>query len=750
MTGTWPLAITGTKHAEEEFPDVTLEPGRHGRHSRALVQRLWNCITRNRWKKYVPNILPQFLERFGYYDTFALPTGTIGIIAAMTVLISLWEFGNRPTTEAHIGFWSKFVVDGWATRTTTISCAILRICLAAQSFTCCYMVASLVLEYDQVAKGNDTKLMTIYQSVNAGPNDIMMLLLKRFSFERNQIGLAVAALMALSILVSQMFSTILISDMNNIIIPGNNLSTKVLYDQDVSYPLKSSLETFPSEYPLFAEHATSPFFVKGNQSSPGLSDSGGVVRAFFPLKSPERQSISSYSGPASVAELHYICFPPEMSHHNATYTVDPDYLPPWYKLLLTGRLKFPSQLNEYTKLLARDLPSLGNFNWTSSYWEFNCTLAFSTFTTCVLDGPIFDNGTWGREAPFNLSPHWNLVFSSQYPVSVGTAGAAYEGEWGTTTITFTIENSTVEESRGVKIFRPRIIVPIKYSLCLGWSIPSDRNIVAEVASNVTEPVLGQLRVDNTMNTTAIQNQLGVATHNARDTDHQSRGIFDMKSNDRLIPVSYSYGPPRYWSAMNWCIYPPNNNNESFKIGCAGITGDTNGYELGKLNPVFNALFINTLRDTGKLVFAIEAVQTLLYASAYYQTMFAFDMEAQATMTLFTLVLVPRRWRGLIVVGSFVSLHFILLASVIWVYVSSRSFRSQSSTNTSYEALENGGKNGRKYIGDSADPLVVPLEDFETQTPHNEYVGEQTISSVVGDILTTIRDSVSSMRHRATL
>jgi hypothetical protein len=166
--------------------------------------------------------------------------------------------------------------------------------------------------------------------------------------------------------------------------------------------------------------------------------------------------------------------------------------------------------------------------------------------------------------------------------------------------------------------------------------------------------------------------------------------------------------------------------------------------------VFNALFINTLRDTGKLVFAIEAVQTLLYASAYYQTMFAFDMEGQATMTLFTLVLVPRLWRGLIVVGSFVALHFILLTSIIWVYVGSQSFRSQSTTNTSYEALENGGKNGRKYIGDSADPLVVPLEDFETQTSHNEYVGEQTISSVEGDILTANRDSVSRMRHRATL
>ena len=77
-------------------------------------------------------------------------------------VISLWEFGNRPTTNDHIGFWSKFVLDGLTTRVTTVSCAILRIFIVAQSFTCCCIVASLALEYDQVTKEKDVKLMTIY------------------------------------------------------------------------------------------------------------------------------------------------------------------------------------------------------------------------------------------------------------------------------------------------------------------------------------------------------------------------------------------------------------------------------------------------------------------------------------------------------------------------------------------------------------------------------------------------------------
>jgi hypothetical protein len=219
-----------------------------------------------------------------------------------------------------------------------------------------------------------------------------------------------------------------------------------------------------------------------------------------------------------------------------------------------------------------------------------------------------------------------------------------------------------------------------------------------VASNVTEPVLGQLRVNDTLNTTAIQNQLGVTKHKARNTDHQSRGIFNLKSSNNRSLDNFLYGPSSYWSAFHWCVDVPNSYDKSlFLVGCVGTTGDINGYELESLHPVFNSLFINTLRSTGELVLAIEAVQTLLYASAYYQTMFAFDMEAQATMQLFTPVLVPTRWRGLIMVGSFVALHLVLLTSTIWLYVGSQSFRGQSNSNVNYEALQK----GRKHIGGGA-------------------------------------------------
>jgi len=168
---------------------------------------------------------------------------------------------------------------------------------------------------------------------------------------------------------------------------------------------------------------------------------------------------------------------------------------------------------------------------------------------------------------------------------------------------------------------------------------------------------------------------------------------------------------------------------------------------GRLNPVFDSLFINSLRDTGRLVFAIQAVQTVLFSSAYYRNLFSYDVEGQATMRRFIPSQVPIRWRGLIVVGSFVALHFVLLISTIRLYVSSQSFRNLSSPSptANYSALENDGN----YIGNSAGTLVEAQTKFDIERCLDECVGNQSLS-IDGYVLTTILIRDSSLRYRATL
>ncbi|KAF8244052.1 hypothetical protein K440DRAFT_663688 [Wilcoxina mikolae CBS 423.85] len=649
-------------------------------------------------QKYTPNLFVRFLGLFGYYDTFALPIGALGIIVAMSVLTSLWEFGNRNTIDARVGIWSQLVVDGWATRTATVSCAILRVCLAAQSFTCSCMLATLALEYGQGSRAKDVELMAMYRRANAGPNDILFLLLKGLNFKRTQIQLTVVALMALCILVSQMFSTILISDMGDVIIRSRNVSQMVHYHKERGSPFWSNLETSPSEYPLFAEKViTMPVVVEGNKTSPGISDSGIVLRAFFPLKSQDRQSMGFYRGPVSLAELHYLCFPPDLSYNISSYKT-PKHTPPpvsfepgsFYsppvansddprEATLAGRLGFPSQLHEVTPILARSSFDLRYIvNWTSDAWRFRCTLRFGTITTCAIDGELVpDTKAMDRKPPNYFTTQWKLVFDTQFARTKKASRVVYDGEWATSAITFTDETG----ANG-------ITVPIKYSLCVGRSDSARSDVVAEAPGNITEPVLGQIQVNGTINTTAIQNQLGVSQRQKQDLE--GRGIFNLNRSDARTEPMGSYGPLQYWNAFHWCLNVPNDINAGFQSRC-GVSGDSDGNVQGRLNPVFDSLFINTLLETGRLVFAIQAVQTVLFSSAYYRNLFSYDVEGQATMRRFISAQVPVRWRGLIVVGSFVALHFVLLISTIWLYV-----RSQSIDLGSYRELRSSRKRQKQY------------------------------------------------------
>jgi len=64
--------------------------------------------------------------------------------------------------------WAQVVNDMWATRVITLSTAILRLCRAAQMLLCCYMLASMALEYDQICE-QDKEMMTVFQRGNEGP-----------------------------------------------------------------------------------------------------------------------------------------------------------------------------------------------------------------------------------------------------------------------------------------------------------------------------------------------------------------------------------------------------------------------------------------------------------------------------------------------------------------------------------------------------------------------------------------------------
>ncbi|KAF8242884.1 hypothetical protein K440DRAFT_664464 [Wilcoxina mikolae CBS 423.85] len=620
-------------------------------------------------RNHLPNAFMRLYERFGFLDTIVLPLGTIAIIITLGVLTALWEFGNRNTVDQRSGYWSTWVVSGWGARVVTVSSAMLRVCVFAQTLTCCFMMASLAIDYNQANKGNDLNLMTVYTQGNSGPNNILYLLLKGKSFKTQPFGLAVVALMALSVVASQLFSTVLISDLENVVLRGKNETIPVKYNQfNIS---TSSLTIPPSEFPVFAEESVLNAPLRGQN---GYFDSGVVRRAFFPFGPDKRQSIGSYRGSASVAKLHYLCFPPELRDVNVNASDS----------TVTGTLRIPSHVLDDTAKYSHQLKS-GYFD-VSIYarwmdWKFNCTIQFNTITTCVVPASWMMLNTLNPYFNGVFPDCWNLVIDIHFPGAEGQTGTELNGEWAITTFNYS----------------HNLYLPLKYSLCAGKSESAILNVFAEAVRKVTEPrMLGQ---GLEMNTTKIQQQLGVDAGNLDEKRQSIREIFNLKVYSSRDNETGLFNPGSYWNVLEWCIpHVEHTGLPNYTRGCNSGSSGNNlmGSTLGgpaidggqkEIHAVYQAIFRNALQDTGSLVLSIQAVQSLLYASAYYQNLYTYDMSENAFIRNFTSGLAPVQWRGFATVTSFVVLHFTLMTLIISVYIRSESFAKLQPRICIYESVD---------------------------------------------------------------
>ncbi|KAF8244079.1 hypothetical protein K440DRAFT_636535 [Wilcoxina mikolae CBS 423.85] len=170
--------------------------------------------------------LTKFKYRFCWYNTLSIPIGSMGIIGIAGFLASFWAWGY---SQAKTGFWARVVIATFATRVITISTAILRVFMAAQMLLCCYMLASMALEYNQVRE-QDKEMMTAFQRGNEGPLSMFLMFIKaRAHSYRNIGGLIALGLMVLTGVASQLFSTMLLWDFVTMELPGNSTSRAIAY-----------------------------------------------------------------------------------------------------------------------------------------------------------------------------------------------------------------------------------------------------------------------------------------------------------------------------------------------------------------------------------------------------------------------------------------------------------------------------------------------------------------------------------------
>ncbi|KAF8243855.1 hypothetical protein K440DRAFT_663841 [Wilcoxina mikolae CBS 423.85] len=576
-----------------------------------------------------------FKNWLGWYDTTFIPLGTIVILSVSGLLGSFWEWGNRNdiSNVNRVGFWSTVVIQGWGNRVITLSTAAIRVCMASQILVCCYMLASMAMEYDHILE-KDREEMAIYQRGNDGPYSILLLYIKALWRKQrsNTLGLLVLALLLVISFASQLFSTTLLSDLAAEILPGTAVVRQIPYDTR-THEDYTAYNTRPREFPIFGESKVVRTFVDGNGSTPGFFDSGPVNRVFVPLVTAERESLASYDGPVNALEMQYLCLPLPLN-----YT--------WNDTLMTGTLGQPSpQLKQIIADHGARYNLTANTQW--SQITFACDDPWrGEITICDVGSSITQN--------------WKLLFGTASNTTSPESPSGYQGEWLTK-----------------RFYRSNALTPnvrMKYTACFNHLSWGDGYGRLTSSGNLTEPVLlnsTAIKNPNTWdigwNTSSIQRVLGVQF--LQPLPVPQRGIYELLSYNITTPgLTAFYGSGlSYVPNWNWCIGPHSSAVFFTADGRPSCMIKT------QLNRALFDVFNNTFTETGRVGLAHEAVTSVLHADSYYQELPRFNSVAEGTVRAFVNGEAPRRWVGFAVVMAFVGTHLGIVAVLLVVYARSKSF-----------------------------------------------------------------------------
>jgi hypothetical protein len=604
-----------------------------------------------------------------------LVSGTIGIVAVATMLGLMWAYcigkikPNQETHQLH-NLWGYIILKNWTTRFVTTCTAVLRVCVNTQLLFMSLILASLSLEYQQV-QNDDTGIMTIYQYANSGPFNIALPLLSGLRIGRSPLVLATVMLLALESVVIQFASTILLSDMKLVVLPAENEVTRLVpyaFSSDTN-KLDEENQIFKArarEFPVFAESILhNRVVINGNKTGGGLVGSGSLLRALFPLQKSERTNLVAYQGPARVINTRYTCFAPMF--------VSSEILPQdgsiHNSIIFDGDLSDASPGSYHRHMMEASFPDSSMPDFVSFDSIANCTLAMNTMSFCQVlllaqdtpylqDFPAKSMLDWGAEWVLVSIPYWR-----GYNTTIGIEGRKNvtkqhfnSSEW--TTQTYPTGN---ELSKNFQI---------SHSLCSLTYKWATGEITVKSNSNYSEP---RLILDKTnpldyslISTTEIQKQLGVDIPQRKS--NEDRGIMRL--------LSFSKNDDNPITSVTWSqeiLKNLDHYGRPLSLNIGNIYIDYSDMDIPGLGTIPRSLFANTLRDTGQLSLAWEAISMTLFSAHYYSNLDFYDLARNATMSFFQPHLIPQQFTGFYAVSGILALHFVLLDLILLAFFTSRTF-----------------------------------------------------------------------------
>lgn len=242
--------------------------------------------------------------------------GTVLLLGAIGYFYFLWAVKAFNTSDGTNSVWLAIMLNGWATPSITLACLVVRVIVAAQTALCVSLLAALVVERCPMPR-TGIAYLSVMRSVGGGPLNLLKHSFKVMAGRKEaRLELFLLIVLALSSLVSQFSSTILLSDLgvtrllqnpetvrHNVALwttPEKGITAaNMLYSQNGVNPTFGELESNDE-----------PLAVPNNR---GVSNTGLRRRAFLPFEHNNRTSLRSYDGPTVVTTSRVNCLRPSIS-----------------------------------------------------------------------------------------------------------------------------------------------------------------------------------------------------------------------------------------------------------------------------------------------------------------------------------------------------------------------------------------------------------------------------------------------------
>jgi hypothetical protein len=624
-------------------------------------------------------------QRIGWYGQLALVGGTVCILAALSFLCFLWF------SDSQNAAWRHLAIEGWMTRSITVTAIVIRVMVAAQAAVATSAIAALLLQRHEVALPQIAPISLI-RANNTGPYSLLWRITSKQCFRATPLSILFLTILTTTTISSQFTSTILLSNVRAATIQNTPQSINITYGfeewptNDAS-PGVQLLEL--SSFAAFAEYTEPATPVQG------VHDTGLTLRALFPITSNERQQMRQYSGKATVIDNRVVCVRPEFESLSlnpvlwwATAGTTNLSLP-----AISGRVKpevFPPGL-----LQSAAQGWMANYPGNGSVMTFNCSTSTydgeyminSPKSVCFLEpnlgfrSPLYSN--------YTIQPYESGIPPGQFVQTylVIQATGTFES-WSSQSNGTADLASAVKDEEWLKVPLHGVDpqdTSMSFSLCFASPTMQYMDVNATRSSNTIEPSLNWNVSNAQYDTASARRQLGVAQE---DISLADRGIFQLARQDDwrwpgtapdphwIRDCNFMYHGDLTGVAFGGTMIPDfGTRNYSFVVCPATSNCDSSGTSYNPPHDMFvdihatqAALFNDVIVTTSRPALAIQALQMSWYRQTYYDWAVMFDLPSNATTQFTTQALIPVASSALIAVIAICTAHVVLIGTAMYFFV----------------------------------------------------------------------------------